>query len=103
MERAQGWNERLVSSLFNDQEANLVKKIPLYLAEGDDKLIWRSNRDGNYSVRSAYNGIMKDIIDSQHLRKSVDWMLIWKLKIPNKVKLLLWRVVRGCLPTQMNL
>lgn len=66
-------------------------------------LIWWWSRKGMYLVRLVYYGIMEDLIDNQHLRKPGNWMLIWRVKIPNKVKLMLWRVTRGCLPTRMNL
>lgn len=47
--------------------------------------------------------LMEDIINITHLRRVGDWMRIWKLPIPQKVKLLLWRVARRCLPTRCNL
>lgn len=84
-----GWNERLVESLFNDQEANLIKKMPLFQMEGVDKLIWWRSCNGIYTMQSAYYGIMEDLTDIQHLRKPGNWMLIWRLKVPSKVKLML--------------
>lgn len=98
-----GWNENLVDSLFTNQETCLIKRIPLYNAHGKDKLLWWRSRNEVYSVRSAYYDVMEDLIDNQHLRKEGNWMFIWRLKIPHKVKLLLWRVARGCLRTRMNL
>lgn len=43
---------------------------------------------------------MDQIADSSAPRVQGDWMTIWKLKIPQKIKLLLWRAARGCLPTR---
>lgn len=46
---------------------------------------------------------MKHLIDNIHLRKVGDWSAIWKLGIPQKVKLLIWRTVRGVLLVRPNL
>lgn len=69
----------------------------------EDKLVWWRSRNGVYSVRSAYFGIMEDLTDSFHLRVPGNWMQIWRLKVPQRVKILLWRMARGCLPPQCNL
>lgn len=77
--------------------------MPIYNVQGEDKLVWWRSRNGTYSVRSAYFGVMGNFIDSHNLRVPGKWMHIWNLKIPQKVKILLWRVARGCLPTRGNL
>lgn len=46
---------------------------------------------------------MEELIDNTHLRKEGEWMAIWKLKIPQKVKLFIWRAARGVLPVRDNL
>lgn len=60
-------------------------------------------QDGSYSVRSAYYGVMEDLIENTHLRKNGDWKTLWKIKVPPKMKLLMWRAARGVLPTHINL
>lgn len=32
-----------------------------------------------------------------------DWKDIWRLKVPPKIKNLIWRMCRGCLPTRVQL
>lgn len=44
-----------------------------------------------------------DLIDNSHIRILSNWMHIWRLKILQQVKILLWQVARGCLPTRGNL
>jgi len=46
---------------------------------------------------------MENILDNTHLRCEGDWMLIWKLQAPPKIKHFLWRLLRGCLLTRSNL
>jgi hypothetical protein len=43
------------------------------------------------------------LIDSSHLRRPSNWSSIWKLKVPPKIRNLIWRMCRGCLPTRMRL
>lgn len=81
----------------------MIKQIPLLDCSGVDKLCWWRSRNGEYSVQSGYYSTMEVLIDNHHFRKPGDWMRIWKLNIPPKFKLLLWRVARGCLPTRINL
>lgn len=42
-------------------------------------------------------------MDSRDLRVDGDWMSIWKLKVPLRVKIFLWRACRECLPTRLQL
>ena len=46
---------------------------------------------------------MEDIGDISYLYRSGCWSDIWKLKAPPKVKNLIWRICRGCLPTRDRL
>ncbi|KAJ1421430.1 Ribonuclease H-like superfamily [Sesbania bispinosa] len=41
--------------------------------------------------------------DTSHLKVTGEWKTLWRLNIPNRVKLLLWRMMRGCLPVRTNL
>lgn len=93
----------LVHQLFIPYDATRILKIPILDPKGADELIWWRSKDGQYSVRSAYFGTMEDLIDNSQLRNQGVWLNLWRLKIPQKVKLLLWRTARGCLPLHSNL
>jgi hypothetical protein len=56
-----------------------------------------------YFVRSAYRLCVKELIDMSHLHKPGDWSAILNLKVPPKVKNLVWRMCCGCLPTRIRL
>lgn len=43
------------------------------------------------------------MLGTSHLHKPGDWSAIWKLKVPPKVKNLVWHMCRGCLPTRIRL
>jgi hypothetical protein len=46
---------------------------------------------------------MENLIDNREFRVEGNWLCIWKLKIPQKMKVFLWRMARGCLPTRQRL
>jgi hypothetical protein len=70
--------------------------------EADHK-VWKFNNKGSYTVKSAYRYSMETLVDNEEYRVSGEWMHIRNLKIPQRVKIFMWRVLRGCLPTQDKL
>ncbi|CAJ2660552.1 unnamed protein product [Trifolium pratense] len=97
------WNMPLITSIF---EPNCVTKIldtPLYKSVVDDMRIWRVEKNGMYSVRSAYRLCVQELLDTSHLKVNGAWVLLWKIKVPPRVKNLLWRICRRCIPTRVNL
>lgn len=63
----------------------------------------KRERHGRYSVRSAYRLCVSELIDSSYNWRPGFWSGIWNLKVPPKVKNLIWRMCRGCLPTRVRL
>ncbi|KAM6569414.1 hypothetical protein CsatB_017399 [Cannabis sativa] len=99
------WDAEIVIDLFNEREQQLILDIPLTIGHGSDKLTWSYETSGNYSVKSGYN-----LLQKLHGRWSANedeltkfWTKFWKLKIPPKVKNLVWRAARECLPTLQQL
>lgn len=75
---------------------------PLHPTTLHDQLIWRPSPNGNYTVKSSYK-LASQIVDLQHLHQPGEWQLIWNLKAPPRVKLMVWRACRSCLPTRDQL
>ena len=46
---------------------------------------------------------VEELVDVSHHHLPGNWNDIWRLKVPPKVKNLLWRMCRGCLPTRVHL
>ena len=72
------------------------------LQENEDKVIWKFNSKGHYTVKSAYRYAMESLVNNEEYRILGDWMRMWKMRIPQKCKVFLWRVLRGVLPTCMR-
>ena len=77
-----------------------ILRTPIFHQVEEDALIWRAEKNGQYSVKSAYHLCVDNIADDSHLHGCDS---IWRLKVPLKVKNLLWRVCRGYLRTRARL
>ncbi|XP_071933219.1 uncharacterized protein [Coffea arabica] len=105
------WNTALIDEIFWEEEASLIKSLPLSKYLTKDRWLWHYTKNGKFSVRSAYHAIMdSDILDvgqtaqaSSSSGNDVVWKKIWSLDIPNKKKHFLWRICHNSLPTSDNL
>jgi len=71
------WRQRLVAQIAHVQ-----------LVDGSDTFRWNLTNSGSFTVRSLY----LHLLDRQsHFRHK----MIWKLKIPLKIKIFLWFLQRG--------
>lgn len=64
------WNISLISNLFYHHIVHLILNTPLQPLVGEDKLIWKAKKHGNYFVRGAYRICVNGIIDNSHLHIS---------------------------------
>jgi len=51
----------------------------------EDKLIWKAEKNGVYSVKNSYGLCVEDLVDTSHLRRPGYWSDIWHLKVPPKL------------------
>lgn len=58
--------------------------------------------NGTYSVKSAYRRLYEGYTIYQ-LWGAVNWLKVWNLNVAPKVKNFMWRALRNCLPTLVNL
>ena len=85
----------------------MIKSIPLYFTSVEDKLVWPFTALGEYTVKSSYNFLANENLNTQALGQSVQdsgiWKLVWGLRVPNKVKNFIWRLCRDVVPVKKNL
>ena len=100
--------EDAIDNNFIPLEARMIKSIPLCFTNAEDKLYWPSMVDGAYSVKAGYrflidNELISNVnpLASPHLKST--WKGLWKLRIPNRTKTLMWRAISNALPTRVNL
>ena len=55
------WRADLVDGLFNEEDAELVKSIPLSHVEAEDVLFWPYTKNGVYTCKSGYGSLRKKL------------------------------------------
>jgi hypothetical protein len=80
-----------------------IVKLPINLLHSDDERTWNSSQNVIYSVRLAYYLLAQVIIETDHLKVEGNWKKLWKLIVPHKVKLFLWRDLRGACLYEVDL
>jgi len=92
------WNEQVIRQVFITNIADKILHTPLIHQVKEDRIIWKAERHSRYSVCSAYILCVTDLINSSYNWRQGYWFEVWKIKNPPKVKNLLWRMCRGCIP-----
>jgi hypothetical protein len=58
-----------VQQVFSEDIASDILNTPLVTQVASDRLIWKAERNGIYSVKSAYRLCVEDLVDTTHLRR----------------------------------
>ncbi|XP_062102834.1 uncharacterized protein LOC133812999 [Humulus lupulus] len=97
------WDVDLLKDLFNDRDLRCILSIPLSNNRPMDSWFWSLEPFGFFTVKSCYkflqvlkNGEATDL-------EMTFWKGLWKVRVPPKVKDLVWRASTGCLPTNSQL
>jgi hypothetical protein len=104
-EQSTGWDQRLLENFLWPFDAEVVRGIKIPFGRHEDVLAWHYEKSGQFTVRSAYKLAMQlanaesESASSAHpLGTRPIWKSIWKLPVPQKVKLFVWKVaVQGLL------
>ena len=65
----------------------------------EDAFIWNYNKNGVYTAKSGYSWLLSNSESSTILSSTFSWTWIWKLRIPEKFKLLIWLICHNAVPT----
>ncbi|CAL8084393.1 unnamed protein product [Prunus armeniaca] len=105
------WNIPMLSLCFTQEDCEAIMSIPLgSVVHLHDHKYWFFAKDGKYSVKSGYwvalrqcMGAIMEGGSSDTSPQKLFWRKVWALKVPNKIKLLVWRACSNVLPTSLNL
>ena len=101
------WKRELILSCFERDVAGQILSIPISMRLPPDKMVWNWEKDGEFSVRSAYHLLCDEKSRNQPGPSSPQrnklWKEIWRAYIPNKIKNFMWRLAKNILPTRSNL
>lgn len=108
----QAWDENSLYANLLPPDMCTMKKIPLGRLD-EDMWAWSEEKNGMYSVRSAYQLLSLTNRVFEHLSKknswpSFDeanplWKKLWKMSVPPKVRDFWWRVAHDFVPVRANM
>ncbi|XP_024155779.1 uncharacterized protein LOC112163738 [Rosa chinensis] len=103
------WDISAVHACFPSDIVPQVLSIPLSRRVGVDKIAWKLDKRGLFSVKSAYT-IARDFSIGNVFASSSNgdtyaplWKALWKANVPNKVAIFGWRAAHNLLPTRTAL
>ena len=95
--------------MFLPFEARTILNIPLSHNLLEEQIIWVGNKNGEFSVKSAYY-IVVGVLDTMEEGESSSsdsrcplWKKLWHLNILPKVRIFAWKMCMNALPTFVNL
>ncbi|CAL1403866.1 unnamed protein product [Linum trigynum] len=97
------WNQDLLHTHFSHQDMLHILKIPIPRQPCEDRLVWRLEKRGAYTVKTAYHFWRNREEETVgELYTPIDWDRYWGLRVSPKVKVFGWKWIRNILPTRAN-
>ena len=100
----------MVKEPFLPYEVDIILGISLSFQRPPDRIAWAHTPSGMFSTSNAYKLIVLGASTSTSTAGSSNldnqrkfWKGLWQLRVPNKIKLFVWRAYNDALPTMENL
>lgn len=91
----------MVKEIFVAEAAVAILTIPIPLFPRQDKLMWLPDAKGIFSVKSVHKVAFSH--SNNRAQDLSHWKDLWKARLPERVKMLLWRIGANAIPTRENL
>ncbi|XP_026399279.1 uncharacterized protein LOC113295145 [Papaver somniferum] len=103
-EGTRNWKESPIHYLFEPISASKILDMNVPVI-GNDTLIWFLDRKGLFSVKSVYNVMTRqsEVVTGTYVIPQQVWKTLWKIKLPHKVKLFVWKCIQDIVPTRDKL
>lgn len=104
------WREDIARSVFTPFDVETILGIPLCTRRISDFWAWHEEPRGFFTVRSAYRmivrtkinreGWIEERVGSSHATsESNEWTAIWKIQVPTKLQVFIWRLAQHSVPS----
>ncbi|TYI23352.1 hypothetical protein ES332_A06G159400v1 [Gossypium tomentosum] len=100
------WKKELIST-FHPEDTERIRCIPLLLEQEANRMLWRGEASGVYTVRSGYKNLIQidrsiNLQPNQIYYKSM-YKKLWMVQLPSKTKILVLKTLNNFLATYFNL
>ncbi|XP_057451810.1 uncharacterized protein LOC130743585 [Lotus japonicus] len=94
------WTLQRCSTMMSEQVLALFNKVlPKCIQDEEDRWCWDPGNPDYYSSKEGYTWLRDT---NQPSIPAADWGWIWKIKVPEKVKVFLWLTLHQALPVNSN-
>lgn len=92
------WDNIKVNNLFTIVDAKAILAIPIPRNQVPDRIAWIFSNDKKYSVKSGYTFWHDRFSECKRESSIQGWAKLWKLEVPHKFIVFLWRICRNNVP-----
>ena len=92
------WDKEKLLDIFEPLSVAAILKLSWPNIQCEDKLVWIGNSNGVFSVNDCYLAIFRSVPISEEAKI---WENLWNSKLHERLKLFLWRLLVGILPTNL--
>ena len=91
--------------MFQREDVEAMCRVPLSRRNMPDSILWPHNKNGMFTVKSAYTVARKTLRggawaeNSNRCAGKRVWAALWKFHLPKKIKVFGWRACHDILPT----
>lgn len=101
------WKVDTLNATFPTWVVEEIMRIRLSRHPQEDYLRWMGEKNGVFSVKSAYNYLQEQAYEKRKNKKQEPmigiWKMIWSTKVAERAKLNLWKALKDGLPVKGNL
>ena len=95
----------MIRNIYSHQHAKKILQIPISKTGFvQDQVMWKHAKD-EYQVKLAYDLLMKECEGTYQIAQDQRgaWNLIWKVQVPFKINIFVWKLLKDNLPTKLAL
>ncbi|KAL3642607.1 hypothetical protein CASFOL_013422 [Castilleja foliolosa] len=101
--RSCSWKIETLTTIFSPDVVHEISKLHISPEDRQKTLIWSPSKSGKFSSKSVYLHSQDARFKSANSSISFNWKLLWKAKIHNRLKLLLWKILHNAIPCKARL
>lgn len=105
------WNRDALDANFISVDKQAILSIPVCTRQMDDHWAWNFERNGVFSVRSAYRMLIdtkrrrEDWLEGRSGSSDIEaegksWETLWSVQVPGKIRHFMWRLSKLSIPTE---
>ena len=98
---SKSWDVNMIKEIFDSDSAVAILTIPIPSTPRQDKMIWLPNPKGNFSVKSVHKMAFHNVNNNDQAQSH--WKYLWKAKLLERLKMLLWRIGANAMPNKVKL